>query len=234
VLMDRRLSGGPVPHTGEMGGPGGDDGVTAAKTALRAQVRRARAGAADVSDALCRTACDAAPVRDLLRRGRGTVLAYAALPGEPDLAPLRSRLRDAGVRVVLPVLTGPGTMAWAPDTGRLAPGRPLPGGLRLPEPDPADAVPLGDLGLGRQDLVLVPALAVGRDGTRLGQGGGYYDRALAILPRHPSGPLLVAVVREEELLAAGAVPAHPHDLRVDAVLTPAGWTAARTARAAPG
>ena len=113
-----------------------------------------------------------------------------------------------------------------------APGRELPGGLRLPEPDPAGAVRTADLRLGPDDVVLVPALAAGRDGTRLGQGGGFYDRALADLPPHPEGPLVVAVVHDDELLAAGEVPSAPHDRRVDAVLTPSGWVAARASRPA--
>jgi 5-formyltetrahydrofolate cyclo-ligase len=67
--------------------------------------------------------------------------------------------------------------------------------------------------------VVVPALAVGRDGTRLGRGGGYYDRALA--HARPDA-VLVAVVFDEELLEG--VPAGPHDRRVTAVVTPtAGW-----------
>ena len=34
---------------------------------------------------------------------------------------------------------------------------------------------------------------------------------------------MVAVVHDDELLAAGEVPSAPHDRRVDAVLTPSGW-----------
>jgi 5-formyltetrahydrofolate cyclo-ligase len=37
------------------------------------------------------------------------------------------------------------------------------------------------------DLVLVPALAIDPDGYRLGQGGGYYDRALPLLRAHKHG-----------------------------------------------
>ena len=127
--------------------------------------------------------------------------------------------------MLLPVVAGPGELVWAADTGRLRLGRELPGGLRLPEPDPAAAVRTADLRLGPDDVVLVPALAAGRDGARLGQGGGFYDRALADLPPHPDGPLVVAVVHDDELLAAGEVPSAPHDRRVDAVLTPSGWVA---------
>jgi 5-formyltetrahydrofolate cyclo-ligase len=62
-------------------------------------------------------------------------------------------------------------------------------------------------------LVLVPALAVDHSGVRLGKGGGYYDRALSL----STGPV-VAVVRDEEFVPS--LPAEPHDVRVDAVLTP--------------
>ena len=47
-------------------------------------------------------------------------------------------------------------------------------------------MPDGDLlgvdSVAEADLVLVPALAVGADGTPLGRGGGSYDRALARVP----------------------------------------------------
>ena len=218
-----------MAHTGEMADPDRQH-VAAAKNALRHRLRRARAGAAgdpEVAHRLDRAATAGAAVRRLLDARTGTVLAYAATPGEPDLAPLRARLRENGIRVLLPVVAGPGELVWAADTGRLRLGRELPGGLRLPEPDPAGAVRTADLRLGPDDVALVPALAAGRDGARLGQGGGYYDRALAHLPPHPDGPLVVAVVHDDELLAAGEVPTAPHDRQVDAVLTPSRWVALR-------
>lgn len=65
------------------------------------------------------------------------------------------------------------------------------------------------------DVVLVPALAVDRTGTRLGRGGGSYDRALA----RATG-LVVALLHEGELLEA--LPAEPHDVGVDVVALPSG------------
>ncbi|MFZ0875798.1 MAG: 5-formyltetrahydrofolate cyclo-ligase, partial [Pseudonocardiaceae bacterium] len=65
-------------------------------------------------------------------------------------------------------------------------------------------------------LVLVPALAVDRTGVRLGRGGGHYDRTL---PLATPGTPLVAIVRDDEVLAA--LPAQPHDVPVTAALTPA-------------
>ena len=74
-------------------------------------------------------------------------------------------------------------------------------------------------GLAAAAAVVMPALAVAEDGMRLGQGGGYYDRFLAELPR--SVPT-VALVFEDELLPAGAIPAEPTDRPVDGVVTAAG------------
>ncbi|MCW2676528.1 MAG: 5-formyltetrahydrofolate cyclo-ligase, partial [Modestobacter sp.] len=60
-------------------------------------------------------------------------------------------------------------------------------------------------------------LAVARDGTRLGRGGGYYDRAL---PLARPGAVLVAVAFDDELV--DSLPAGEHDHRVHAVVTPSG------------
>jgi 5-formyltetrahydrofolate cyclo-ligase len=65
-------------------------------------------------------------------------------------------------------------------------------------------------------LVLAPALAVDFSGTRLGRGGGWYDRALA----HASADALVlAVCFPWEVLPAGALPRQFHDRPVDGALT---------------
>jgi 5-formyltetrahydrofolate cyclo-ligase len=139
-----------------------------------------------------------------LCRAAGTVAAYAALPGEPPTGPLLESLGE--VRVLLPVLLPDGDLDWAEHR---------PGGLRpaargLLEP----AGPrLGPEALGACGVVLVPALAVDREGRRLGRGGGSYDRAL---PR--SRGLTVALLHDGELL--DDVPAEPHDVAVGAAATP--------------
>lgn len=65
------------------------------------------------------------------------------------------------------------------------------------------------------DLVLVPALAVDQRGVRLGRGGGSYDRAL-----RRTSALTIALLYDGEHLAM--LPSEPHDVPVDAVVTPSG------------
>ena len=67
------------------------------------------------------------------------------------------------------------------------------------------------------DAVLVPALAVAPDGTRLGRGGGSYDRALARV--HPGVPI-AALVYDGEVRAR--LPRDPWDVPVSAYVTPSG------------
>ena len=139
---------------------------------------------------------------------------YISLPTEPPTGRLRAELRGRGVRVLLPVLREGGDLDWASDQGNaaLVTGR---GGVEHP-----DRPWLGKEAIAAADLVIVPALAVARDGVRLGRGGGSYDRALERVPGHV--PVL-ALVWDGEVLDAGALPHEPHDRPVTGwVQVPAG------------
>lgn len=141
------------------------------------------------------------------------VAVYASTSSAPGTAPLRQRLRGAGVRVLLPVLLGDGHLDWAVDGGDLSP---LAGGRSGSE---LSGPLLGLEGIGQAQVVIVPALAVDTLGNRLGQGAGFYDRTLRLI--EPSVPVF-ALVYESELLDAAIepIPAQPHDIPVDAVVTP--------------
>lgn len=175
-----------------------------AKVLLRAELRARRASRSAVD----REAAGAglADHGARLCAGLAVVAAYASLEHEPPTRELLDRLRDAGTRVLLPIVNKE-HLDWGDYLGwpALTVGR-----FGVPAPASAGA------DLEQAELLLVPALAVDRSGHRLGRGGGYYDRALVSVP--PSR--LAAVVYADEVL--DVVPYEPHDVRVGAALTPDG------------
>jgi 5-formyltetrahydrofolate cyclo-ligase len=138
-----------------------------------------------------------------------TVCAYWPVGAEPGSPALLDGLVRRGCRVLLPVVRPRGPLDWAEYTG---PGSLRAGPIGLREPT---GPLLGRAAIATAVLVLVPALAVDRHGVRLGRGGGYYDRTL---PLAAPGTPLVAIVRDDEVLAS--LPAQPHDVPVTAALTP--------------
>ncbi|MDO5066425.1 MAG: 5-formyltetrahydrofolate cyclo-ligase [Propionibacteriaceae bacterium] len=139
----------------------------------------------------------------------GVVALYASRPGEPGTAPLVRTLEQLGWRVLLPKLGRSPDWAWATHPLR-------PGWAGIPEPTGPG---LGPESLALADLLILPALAVALDGSRLGTGGGWYDRALPhARPRAPRWVL----VNDDEVLPE--LPIEPHDLPVDAAITERGFT----------
>ncbi|WP_127573478.1 5-formyltetrahydrofolate cyclo-ligase [Georgenia faecalis] len=143
------------------------------------------------------------------------VSVYVSTEHEPPTHLLLDALRERGVRVLLPVL-GPGLeRCWAEYAGAeglqvRAPGRP---------PEPSGEI-LPAHALAAAEVIIAPALAVDADGVRLGQGGGWYDRAL----RHRSEDTPVfAMVYDSELVEGAGLPRDEHDVPVDAVITPERW-----------
>jgi 5-formyltetrahydrofolate cyclo-ligase len=139
------------------------------------------------------------------------VAAYVSVSSEPGTGPLLDRLHASGKRVILPLLRPDNDLDWGTYDGpdRLRTAR---RGLLEPE-----GPPLGPEALVTADVVLVPGIAVGSDGIRLGRGGGSYDRALA---RVPAGTFVCVLLNSEEVL--DSVPRDDHDLAVAAVATEQG------------
>jgi 5-formyltetrahydrofolate cyclo-ligase len=189
------------------------EGVTPpTKTELRTGVLQARrAATADQRDREARALCHWLPA--LVQAGQ-TVCAYVPVGSEPGSLALLDALLELGVRVLLPVARndedGRGLpMQWGPyQPGMLVAAE---FGLREPPPPWLPAGRIADA-----EVILVPALAVDRHGTRLGRGAGFYDRSLIYAAPHAR---LVAVVRDEEVV--DELPADPHDVRMTHVLTPA-------------
>ena len=137
---------------------------------------------------------------------------FAPTPLEPDMS-LALGLFE---RALLPILLNEaGTPLGAPRWGLWEAGQALVT-LGRPPAQP-DGEARGAESLKEADLIIIPALAASVDGTRLGQGGGWYDRAL--MHRSPDTPV-VAAIFDDEVAEAGIIPAEPHDVPVDAIVTP--------------
>lgn len=147
-------------------------------------------------------AAEQAAVRALAQHPARRVAAYVSVGSEPRTAALLAALSDR--EVLLPVLLPDGDLDWAPADEGLEPGQ---HGLLEPRGDR-----LGPDAVAACELLVVPALAVDRAGTRLGRGGGSYDRALA----RATG-WVVSLLHDGELLAE--LPREPHDQQVHAVVT---------------
>lgn len=139
------------------------------------------------------------------------VAAYVPSGTEPGSRAMLDALTGQGVRVLVPVVPpGPaGALDWARyDTADTLSAARF--GLHEPAGDR-----LGADAIGTASVVFLPALAASRTGVRLGRGAGYYDRSVG-----STGAELVAVVFDDELV--DDLPADPHDVPVDWVLTPGG------------
>ena len=145
---------------------------------------------------------------DALAIAPGAVVAgYAAFRDEADPKALMLALAGRGHPLALPAMTG---KAQPLRFQRWCEGDTLvvhPYGVAEPLPAAPVVVP---------SVLLVPLLAFDGHGTRLGYGGGYYDRTLAVL--RAAGP-----IRAIGIAYAGQqvpeVPHGAHDERLDAVLT---------------
>ncbi|MGO2814656.1 MAG: 5-formyltetrahydrofolate cyclo-ligase [Brevibacterium aurantiacum] len=128
-----------------------------------------------------------------------SMLAYAALAGEPDLDPTIDRFLAHGGTVYLPVVTSVGhALMFGAVTGSMSTLEPRgKWGIREPSPSlTASALLAAEVA---PDLIFVPALGFGPGGARLGNGGGFYDRTF-----DPQGEVPLSGAEDEEPLADGA------------------------------
>ncbi|NUS10713.1 MAG: 5-formyltetrahydrofolate cyclo-ligase [Streptomyces sp.] len=188
--------------------------IRAEKAQLRARLLRTRRGlTGEEREAAARAL--AGTVRGLPEYTHSsTVAAYVSMGSEPGTGPLIDALREAGTRVLLPVLLPDNDLDWAEYRGHDALLRSTRGLFEPTGPR------LGPEAVTGAQAILLPGLAVDAHGVRLGRGGGSYDRALSRIERAGTHPALVVVLYAHEVI--DEVPAEAHDRAVDAALTPAG------------
>ena len=139
-----------------------------------------------------------------------TVFAYAAMEDEVQTEPLIASLLDRGKRVAIPLVIGKRSMeaALVPSMGALETGA---YGILTVRAERREILPPQEI-----DCVIVPGVAFGLDGSRLGMGGGYYD---AFLPRAERA---VRVAAAFQCQISEDIPSLPYDCGVDWIVTEQG------------
>jgi 5-formyltetrahydrofolate cyclo-ligase len=142
-------------------------------------------------------------------RAARSVLLTLAFRSEWGTRPLIDATLAAGKTLALPRVN-PVTRMLDLFVVRDVDGDTTPGYRGIPEPQSQ----LPRIAPDAIDWVLVPGVAFDVDGNRLGYGGGYYDRLLALLP-----PRTPRVAGAFELQVVPEVPSAHHDLVIDALAT---------------
>ncbi len=185
-----------------------DPKIEEAKAALRLKARAIRASIlnslrSDAAKIVADHFFRAVPLKP------GEIVAgYWRIKDEMDCQPILVRLMDGLQPVCLPVVLGDeeplelrlweqGAPLYEAGFGTLAPSE------LAPKVEP--------------DIILMPLLAFDKRGTRLGYGGGYYDRTLERLTRRPR--LIGIAFAAQEL---DNVPRDSHDIPLDTIITEQG------------
>jgi len=191
-----------------------------AKLALRRRILAAR----DALGPEAREAASQAITRGLMAlpsfAAARTVALTASYRSEWSTLALMRAALDAGKTVALPCVDAGARMLELHAVSD--PGADVaPGFQGIPEPLPHCA----RLAVEAVDWILVPGVAFDPAGGRLGYGGGFYDRLLPLLP-----PGAARVAGAYDLQLVDEVPAAPHDLTVELVVTETRIVTARPRR----
>ncbi|WP_108397910.1 5-formyltetrahydrofolate cyclo-ligase [Devosia submarina] len=185
-----------------------DVDIGQAKSALRLQAHAARAALSPTERAEASAAVARLFFDNIKPYPEDVIAAFWPIRDELDCQPIMVRLMEANYTLVLPaVLEREQALemrVWEQGASLYAAGF----GTLAPSPLAPTVVP---------DVVLLPLLGFDALGTRLGYGGGYYDRTLASLPKKPKLVGLAFAAQELPL-----IPREPHDVALDIVITEAG------------
>ncbi len=176
------------------------------KQELRREALQRLKAAALADPAQLRSARLRQKLHPLLQGASRCIAIYAPLPHEINLLPLLREYPQH--RYVFPLCL-PGRQLQFRQVRNTETDL-VPGAMNIPEPAPhTTIVPPQEI-----DILIVPGVAFTPEGTRLGYGGGYYDRFIPQCPR----ARVLALAFEEQLVAE--LPTEPHDLRIPELITP--------------
>lgn len=182
----------------------------AGKISAREEIRRRLGGcSAEVRRQASQAIRQALTVRPEWKSA-GLLGLYLSLPDEPETRHLIQQAWDEGKRVALPKTDIRHGLTW----WQIQPG-PLPNLDTLWEPLPDKHAAVG---VETIEGFCVPGRAFDAKGTRLGRGGGHYDRALAQRSRSAWVAGLFFAIQELEDL-----PREVHDVALPLVVTEQGW-----------
>lgn len=178
------------------------------KAELRAKIRTALKGlSAEKRKSDSEKLCAQLKQQPLFQTAK-SILFFAPLPEEPDLWPLLNESLAGKKMVALPCFDAD-SQGYTPRHIQDIHVEILSGKFGIREPAPTCvAIPLADL-----DLVLVPGVAFGLDGHRLGRGKGFYDRLLQDFTGNKIG-----IAFDEQIV--GKIPVEKNDVRMNLILTP--------------
>ena len=133
------------------------------------------------------------------------IASYMSYGDEPDTRQLNLELIKAGKTLLLPRINGDNLewVQWNGDESQLQQKK------KISEPSGPAFTNLAAI-----EVIIVPALRIDRSGYRLGQGGGYYDRALPHLAAWSIGLIHPDEISGEDL------PREPWDIPLHAAATP--------------
>ncbi len=185
-----------------------DPKIEEAKATLRLQARATRAAISAAARSAAAQAVTSHFFTAVSLKPTDIVAAYWRIKDEMDCQPILVRLMDSFQPVCLPVVLGDdqplelrlweqGAALYEAGFGTLAPSE------LAPQVEP--------------DIIIVPLLGFDKRGTRLGYGGGYYDRTFDKLSKRPRLVGLAFAVQELD-----AIPREPHDVPLDVIVTEQG------------
>jgi 5-formyltetrahydrofolate cyclo-ligase len=141
-------------------------------------------------------------------KNASVIFFFASFRTEVDTTELIKTSLSAEKRVVLPKVEKDRQellLYEIRDFGELSPGY-----MDIPEPPVRER----RMSINDVDLVIIPGAGFDISGSRIGYGGGYYDRLLAGLQK--TVPVIAPAFEEQ---VVDALPSEPHDIRVQMIVT---------------